>query len=263
VRRLLQEALEFAPASLSLDRTKNVRLGLAIQGGGRFRLVVTWTSEGPALAFHCIARSLPSWQELGIPDACRHWTEERQGLILVGGVSGSGRSTTARRLAETTQELRGCSTQVIAEPIEAMYSKGNTLYFEPGLHCLTKVHAVRKALLRGSGVLLVEDLANPEDILQILEAAESGMLVIATVEALDLPDMLVRMQEGFAENERSKIRSLLARSTVGIVLQQLASIQGDVLHANFDVLNMNVTAAAHLRKNELGHLRSILTATRS
>ena len=263
VRRWFHEAVEFAPASLSVDRTKNLRIGLAIQGAGRFRMVATWTSEGPALAFHCVSRSLPTWQELGIPETCQPWTSARQGLILIGGVSGSGRSTTARRLAETTQEARACLTQVIAQPLEAMYSKGTTLYFEPGLHGQSKAQAIREAVLRGNGILLVEDLDSPEDILQVLEASESGMLVIATMEALDHVDLLVRIQEGFVELERSKIRSLLARSTIGIVQQRLTAVPGQAPMAHFEILSMNSTAAGHLRRNELGQIRSILNATRS
>lgn len=259
VRRWLTEALDQVPNGLGLDRTKNLRVALAYPGAGRFRLVITWTLEGPALAFHLVPLQLPSWQDLGLPDLCRSWLELRKGLILVGGTSGSGCSTTVRRFAESAQEQRACLVQVIAEPIESLWEHGMTLHFEPGLHGLSKSQLIREAMRRGDGVLVVEDSSEPEQLLLLLEAAENGMLVIAFIESLDIVDLLTRFIAKFPSAQSSMVRSLLVRSLHGIIWQTLfASVQGDRCHAAFEALTVSPAIASHIRAGELGQIRSLM-----
>lgn len=259
VRKFLGEALSFAPAALSLDQEKNLRLGIAVPGIGRFRMVLTWTSDGPSLAFHAIPITIPNWQDLGIPDFCRDWLPLRQGLILLGGTSGSGCTTTARWFAQEAQQNRNCLLQVISEPIEFLWENGLSLFFEPGLHGVDKQSLIHDGIERGDGILVIENVQKSEEFMLAIEAAESGHLVFATMEANDILDMFTRFLVRFSPQEQLRATNLLARSLHGILCQQLLpSYDPDRPIAAFDGLTVNVSVTNLIRKQEFGQIRTLM-----
>ena len=252
VRRALNELMDFVPASLQLDRNQNLRVGFAIPGAGRFRLTLTWTSDGPSLAIHLVPLQLASWLELGIPDYCREWVEQRQGLILIGGTSGAGVTTTANRMAATSQQKSASLVEVVAEPLEQLWNlDSSSLFMEPGLHGLSMEQVLRDSLRRAPGVLVVENCNSPAERLTLLDAAESACLVIATLNALDSIDVLERFQSVFPESQKSQVRNLLSRSLRGVLWQGRQHAQ-----VSFDGFTVNPTMAALVRKNELGQIRA-------
>lgn len=264
LRRWLSEALSLAPAALSLDRDRNLRIGIPIPGAGRFRMVLTWTSEGPSLAFHAVPFQLPGWQELGIPEFCKEWTQLRQGLVLLGGTSGSGCTTTARWFAQESQRARNCLLQVVSEPIEFQWNSGLSLFFEPGLHGLTKTQLMRSCIERGDGILVVDSVHSPEELMLAMEASESGHLVFATMESNDILDMLSRVLARFEEKERMRATNLLARSLHGILCQQLlAGNDPDRPTAAFDGLTINASVTHLIRKHEFGQIRALMAGMKS
>jgi Tfp pilus assembly pilus retraction ATPase PilT len=261
VRRWLNEALDFAPAGLGIDRSKNLCVTIAIPGGGRFRLSVTWSSEGPAMAFRVIDLKIPGWTELGLPEFCRPWVNTRQGLILVGGPRGSGRSTTARRIAESMQEKFSCAIQVVSEPIEAIWNPGMTLHFEPHLHGLTQSQLIRGAMERGGGCLVLEGLRDSEALMLAMEAAEAGLFVVVTMDALDVVDLLERLEEFFPEKSRQRARTLLARSLRGVICQQLLpATHGERSVPAFEVLSVNFAVANLVRKRDFAQITALMVA---
>lgn len=259
VRKFLGEALSFAPAALSLDQEKNLRIGISVPGVGRFRMVLTWTSDGPSLAFHAIPITIPNWQDLGIPDFCREWLPLRQGLILLGGTSGSGCTTTARWFAQEAQQNRNCLLQVISEPIEFLWENGLSLFFEPGLHGLDKQSLIHNSIERGDGILVIENIQKSEEFMLAIEAAESGHLVFATMESNDILDMFSRFLVRFSPQEQLRATNLLARSLHGILCQQLLpSYDPDRPIAAFDGLTVNVSVTNLIRKQEFGQIRTLM-----
>ena len=259
VRRLLAEAISLATAGFAFDRRENLLVSLSVPGAGRFRMAVTWTSEGPALAFKVIPLKVPSWNEFSLPDVCKAWIELRQGLVLIGGSSGSGRSTTARSLAEKLQEKRGCMVQVVAEPIEAVWPNGCTVQFEPKLHGLTRMQALREAMDRGEGVLVCDDVRGAEELELLLEACENGMLVIAVMNAMDAVDLLERFLGAFPEQGLPRLRQLLARSLQGVLCQRLLpSASGEGAVVAFEALHVNSSVTSLVRKGEISGIPAMM-----
>jgi len=258
LRRALNEIMDFVPGSLHIDRTRNLRVGFAVPGAGRFRLVLTWTNDGPTLAIHLIPLQLGTWSDLAIPAYVHEWVECRQGLILLGGVCGSGTSATANRMAASAQQKSPSLVEVIAEPLEFLWNlDGSTLFFELGLHGLTQEQVLRDSIRRAPGVLVVERCHGCAERMLLLEAAESGCLVIATMEAFDAMDVLERFEKGFCEVQKAQVGNLLSRSLRGVLWQGHKYPQ-----PQFDGFTVNPALAALVRKNELGQIRAQISTTK-
>ncbi|HSQ40923.1 MAG TPA: ATPase, T2SS/T4P/T4SS family [Fibrobacteraceae bacterium] len=259
VRQWFNEAMERVPAGLILDRNQNLRVAFAIPGAGRFRMVVTWTTEGPALAIRIVPIRLPSWRELGIPEFCEAWLQESQGLILVSGPNGSGRSSTAWCMAATVLNSNIGPLQVIADPLEYLWNNPRVLHTQVGLHGLSGEQLIRNAIARGGHFLLVEDMAGPGELEAILDAAESGFLVVSTIPGMGIAEILQGITLRFTEEKRKQIWKRLVRSLKGILNQHLfpSLSSGQPAVAAFGVLGLSPTLVTQMREQDLAQITSL------
>lgn len=201
---------------------------------GRFRCSVVQQRLGIDMAFRIINTSIRSMEQLGLPEVCRTLTRYQNGLVLVTGATGSGKSTTLAALVDETNKDRDDHIITLEDPIEYVFTpKGCHInQREVGTHTKSFAAALRGALREDPDVIMVGEMRDLETISLAITAAETGHLVLGTLHTGNAPRTLDRVLDVFPSDQRDQIRIMVSESLRGIVSQQLiprADGQGRVM----------------------------------
>jgi twitching motility protein PilT len=188
----------------------------------RFRASVFRQRGSVALIFRMISEA-PSPDGLGIPPVVLNWSRAIQGLVIVGGPTGSGKSTTSAVVMRLINEHRSCHIVTIEDPIEYLHPDIEALVSqrEIGADASTFHDALRSALRQDPDVILIGEVRDEETAMTALRAAETGHLVFCTIHTSGAAESIQRFVELFGERNEHVARELLASSLVGVVSQRL------------------------------------------
>ncbi len=191
--------------------------------GIRFRINVFRERNGLAAVFRRIQTEVPHLDALGLPEVVRGFADYPNGLVLVGGPTGSGKSTTLAALIGYINQHSGKHIVTIEDPIEMVHPQSASLINqrEVGTHAPSFAHALRAVLRQDPDVLLVGELRDQETIEFAVNAAETGHLVFATVHTTSAALSVDRMIHAMPAARQPLIRSMLAESLRAVVCQQL------------------------------------------
>lgn len=246
--------------------TKDGDLDLAMSWHGsdgqsqRFRVSLYRQSGSYAGAFRIIAGSIPTIEDLGLPAAAHRLANLNQGLVLVTGRTGSGKSTTLAAIIQHINTERSAHIVTIEDPIEYRYRPAKSVIQqrEVGLDTVSFSSALRHALRQDPDVILIGELRDLETIRTALTAAETGHLVLATLHSSDTSGAVNRIIDVFPGDQQPQIRSQVALSLQGILSQELVpSISGGLIPAT-EVLIATSGARNMIREDKLHQLRSLL-----
>ena len=203
----------------------------------RFRASVFSQRGSVALIFRLITEA-PTPDGLGIPETVLGWSEAKQGLVIVGGPTGSGKSTTSAVVIRLINEARQCHIVTIEDPIEYLHPDIEALVSqrEIGVDAPNFHDALRSALRQDPDVILVGEVRDEETAMSALRAAETGHLVFCTIHTSGAAESIQRFVELFGERNEHVARELLAASLVGVVSQRLIPRVDGRLTLNPDVL---------------------------
>lgn len=204
-------------AEMALD------FALSIPKLGRFRANACLERHGVRLVFRAIPPRVPTIAELGLPRAAEALTEFPNGLLLVTGPAGCGKSTTQAALIDRINETWHDHIITVEDPVEFVHAPKGCLVSqrEVGTHVSSFAAALRSALREDPDVILVGEMRDLETISLTLTAAEMGALVFATVHTNSVPKTVDRLVDVFPESEQDMVRTLLAGSLRAILTQQL------------------------------------------
>ncbi len=238
-----------------LQTELEVDFGVAIESLGRFRGNAHHTNGHIEAAFRLIPDSIPEISALGHGDTVTSFCGRHQGLVLVTGVTGSGKTTTLASMATQILNTRPVSLVTIEDPIEYRLSHGQGIVKQRqiGTDTHSFANALRASLRQDPDVIVVAELRDFETIRTAITAAETGHLVIATMHTLDAPKSLDRIIDVFPPDQQRQITTQIANSLVGIVSQRLiprADGPGRVLASEVMVSNDAVRATIHERRFE-------------
>src|SRR5689334_23352675 len=203
----------------------------------RFRASVFSQRGSVALIFRLITEA-PTPDGLGIPETVLDWHTAKQGLVIVGGPTGSGKSTTSAVVIRLINEVRQCHIVTIEDPIEYLHPDIEALVSqrEIGVDAPNFHDALRSALRQDPDVILVGEVRDEETAMTALRAAETGHLVFCTIHTSGAAESIQRFVELFGERNENAARELLAASLVGVVSQRLIPALDGRLVLNPDVL---------------------------
>ncbi len=192
-------------------------------GFGRFRASVVKTRLGWEMVFRVIDTSLRTMDELGLPDAIKPLLEYHNGLILVTGAVGSGKSTTLAALVDEINRQRTDHIITLEDPIEYVIDSKECHVNQREVHTHTESfsHALRAALREDPDIIMVGEMRDLETISLAITAAETGHLVLATLHTGSAARTLDRVLDVFPTEQREQIRIMVGESLRGIVSQQL------------------------------------------
>jgi len=245
----------------AFDRAGDIDFAYSLEGKRRFRVNAYRQSGAVALAIRPIGASVPGMEQLGLPAAAERFIARRQGLLLVTGPTGSGKSTTlAAMIGRINETFRG-HIVTLEDPIEYVHSHRSCIVNQREIGSDTQSFAsgLRAALRQDPDVILVGEMRDLDTIRTAITAAETGHLVLATLHTEGAPQAVDRMIDVFPAEQQQQIRFQLSGTLVGVISQRLLpSADGTGMAAAFEVL-VNTPAVANLIRSNKGHqLRSAI-----
>ncbi|MEV6872990.1 PilT/PilU family type 4a pilus ATPase [Amycolatopsis sp. NPDC051128] len=211
-----------------------------------------------AVALRMIPREVPTMEELGLPPALHVFARQHQGLVLVTGPTGSGKSTTLAAVINQINIDRACHVITIEDPIEYVHDHKRSAVNqrEVGSDTASFADALRAALREDPDVLLVGEMRDLDSIRFALTIAETGHLVFATLHTNDTAQSLARMIDVFPAEQQAQVRVQLAAALTGIVYQRLIPRIGGGLVAAYEVLVANTAIRNLIKEGKTNQLRN-------
>ncbi|GHC59628.1 twitching motility protein PilT [Roseibacillus persicicus] len=190
---------------------------------GRFRGNAHYACNGLELAVRVLPQEIPTMEALGHRPEAVNLCQVRQGLILVTGIAGAGKTTTLASMVRTISKIRSGVIVTIEDPVEYIIGHAAALVKQREIGTSTKSYAtaLKHALRQDPDVLVVSELRDRESAAIALTAAETGHLVIATLHTLDAPGTIDRLIDLFPGNEQPQIRLQIATVLQGVLCQHL------------------------------------------
>jgi twitching motility protein PilT len=212
-----------------LQRNKSVDLCFTRDSIGRFRGNVHHQRGTLAGSIRLLPEKIPSLESLHLPPALKRLADARQGLILVTGPTGCGKSSTLAALVDLINAQRRCHVVTIEDPVEYVHTNRNSIVeqIEVGHDTPDFASSVRSILRQTPDVILVGEMRDPETIATVLTAAETGHLVLSTLHTNDASQAISRILDSFPAGNQQQIRQQLSLALLAIIAQQLIPVAGD------------------------------------
>jgi twitching motility protein PilT len=231
---------------------------------GRFRINLHHERGRPAAAVRALPGEPPRLSSLGLPAGVEGLTRLPRGLVLVGGPTGSGKTTTIAALVEEINRRDARHIVTIEDPIEYEHPHRTSLVeqVEIGADAPDFPTALRSALRQAPDILVVGEMRDPETMRIALAAAETGHLVFSTVHTTDVASTVSRVADSFPPERQPTIRQELSMALAAVLTQTLLPRRGGGRAAAAELLMVGYGARQHIRKNALQHLHQEIVLTR-
>ena len=233
---------------------------------GRYRTSVVQQRTGYDGAFRVVDNRVKTLEELGLPDSLRRLTEYHQGLVLVGGPNGCGKSSTMAALVELVNQNRQEHIITVEDPIEAVFSSAacQINQREAGTHTRSFANALKAALREDPDIIMIGELRDRETISLAITAAETGHLVFGTLHTTSSARTIDRLLDVFPPGEQAQVRSMISESIKGIICQQLvARADGVGRVLALEILFNNAACGSLIRERKLHQMPSVMQMGRA
>ncbi len=251
--RVLTENNTLAAETLRLNGSAD--LSHAIGDKARFRVNIFRQRGTFAAVLRVIPTQIPSFEQLGLPPVLKEIAELKNGIVLVTGPTGSGKSSTLAAVIDLINETRADHVVTIEDPIEFSHKHKKSTIHQRELHSDTPTFALalRAALRQAPKVILVGEMRDVETIETAFEAAETGHLVLSTLHTIDAAKTVDRIIGVFPKSEERIVRTRLAATFRFIVSQRLLSRTGGKGRvAAIEILKANGRTQEYIVKGESG-----------
>jgi twitching motility protein PilT len=243
------------------EETWELDFALNIKQLGRFRSNAHYSRGAVEATFRHIPDTIPSLQTLGLPPVISRLCTLEQGLILVTGITGSGKTTTLAAMVEEINASRSGVIISIEDPIEYIFTHNlcRVKQREIGTDTKSFPEALRHVLRQDPDVILISEMRDLETISAAITAAETGHLVLATLHTIDAPKAIDRIVDAFPPDQQSQIIAQLANALQAIVAQRLLpKADGTGRVACTEVMIMNDGIRALLRDRRFQQVLSMI-----
>lgn len=227
---------------------------VALSDNRRLRASAFTHQGGVSLALRLLPDTCPQLGDLGVPPALANLLHEENGLLLVTGATGSGKSTTLAAMVDYLNQHLDGHILTLEDPVEFIHRSGRCLIQqrEVGQHCFSFADALRAALREDPDAILIGELRDSETIRLALTAAETGHLVLATLHTRGAAQAVERLVDAFPANEKDQMRSQLAGSLCAVLAQKLLPDKQQGRVGLFELL-VNTPAVANLIREGKTH----------
>jgi len=236
----------------TLDKKGSADISYSCSGIGRFRVNIFRQRGSYAIVMRVIPTKPPNWQDLNLPMAVRNVADLKNGLVLVTGPTGSGKSTTLAAVIDLINSTKKYHIVTIEDPIEFIHEHKLSTVHQRELHSDTPdfALALRAALRQAPKVILVGEMRDRETIEVAMEAAETGHLVLSTLHTIDAAKTIDRIIGVFPKIEEAAIRTRLSQSFRRIISQRLMPKVGGGRVAAIEILVSNSRTREYIEKGE-------------
>lgn len=237
-----------------------------IQGVSRFRINAFYQRSCISLAIRIIPTAIPSFEELFLPPMLKNLVLKPQGLFIVTGPTGSGKSTTLASMIDYLNQVASRHVITLEDPIEYLHRHKNCIIDqrEVGFDTENFANGLRASLRQDPDVIMVGEMRDLETIATAITAAETGHLVLGTLHTSDAPSTIDRMIDVFPPEQQAQIRIQLATVLIGILSQRLFPTSDRTGRRAATELLINNAAVANLIRNEkIHHIKNVMQTSRS
>ncbi len=238
----------------------------SIDGYGRFRIALMKQQNGWDLTARLIPMEISKFEETGMPASCAGLTKWSQGLVLVTGPAGSGKTTTLAVLIEMINQQRREHILSIEDPIEIVYEpkQCQITQREVHLHSHTQDNALRAALREDPDILVVSELRDLSNIQLAITAAETGHLVFGTMNTINASQTISRVIDSFPAEEQPIIRNMISETLRGVICQQLIPKKdGNGMVPAFEVMIVTPSIANLIRSNKIAQINNSIATSKA
>jgi twitching motility protein PilT len=221
-REMIPELLN-PEQKMILEQHLQIDFVYELEGVGRFRGSAMEHQRGISAVFRIIPPRVPTLEGLGMPQTIQRILDEHQGLILVTGTTGHGKSTTLAAMVDYINTNRAHHIITIEDPIEFIhpFKKGVVNQRQLGCNTHSYANALRGALRQDPDVIVIGELRDLETISLAITAAETGHLVICTTSTSSAPKTIDRIIDSFPSKEQNQVRAMLSEALKAVVTQRL------------------------------------------
>jgi twitching motility protein PilT len=237
---------------------------LRLPGVGRFRVNLHWERGRAAATIRALPTIVPRLASLNLPPGIELVTRLPHGLVLIGGPTGSGKTTTLAALVNEINHRDSRHILTIEDPIEYEHGHDCSLVeqVEIGIDAPDFPTALRAAVRQAPDVIVVGEMRDPETMRIAVAAAETGHLVLSTIHTTDVASAVSRISDGFAPERQHTVRQELAMGLAAVFTQMLVPRIGGGRIPAAELLVVGYGARQHVRRNALQHLHQEITITR-
>jgi twitching motility protein PilT len=250
---------------LTLGQLIDVDFSYELKAAGlRFRAHVFQQRSGPSAIFRIVKQDIRPLEDLGVPKIVETFGDFANGLVLIGGPTGSGKSSTLAALIDYINRTSARHVVTMEDPIEVVHLRKQSLINqrEIGTHTKSFGHALRATLRQDPDVILVGEMRDLETISFAVSAAETGHLVFGTVHTVSADTSVDRLINAFPPGQQPQVRAMLAETLRAVACQHLVRKQdgGRLLVA--EVLINNDAVSNLIRKGKTYQIPSVVTTSR-
>jgi twitching motility protein PilT len=227
----------------------------ALPGVSRFRVNVYFQRSCISIALRVVPRNIPTLEELKLPPVLMKIAEKHQGLVLVTGPTGSGKSTTLASMIHYMNQTMRKHIITLEDPIEYLHKHGSSIIDqrEVGFDTKSFAYGLRSALRQDPDVILVGEMRDLETIQTAITAAETGHLVLGTLHTSSAVSTIERIIDVFPAEQQSQVRVQLASVLQGVIAQRLLPTVDKKGRIAVSEILLNNSAVANLIRSEKIH----------
>lgn len=243
-----------------LQKRRQIDFAFTWRDRARVRANAYFQRDSLAAAFRILPLEIPTFEVLGMPEAVHQFMERRQGLLLVTGPTGAGKSTTLASMIDHLNRSRAYHIITFEDPIEYVHQHklGIVDQRQVGEDTPSFGEGLRSVFREDPDVVLIGEMRDLETISSALTIAETGHLVLATLHTNDAPSALNRIVDSYMGAQQQQVRIQLAGALAGVVYQQLVPAVGGGRVAAFEILVANVAVRAMIKEGRIDQIRSVL-----
>lgn len=243
------------------EQTLDIDFSLELAGIGRFRVNMFVQRKGISAVFRLIPTGVFTLDELALPQQLRQFSQFRQGIVIVTGPTGSGKTTTLAAILNEINEKQAKHIITIEDPIEFVHENKKSVIEqrEVGTHTASFGKALRGAMRENPDVIMVGEMRDLETIALAVTAAETGHLVLATLHTTGAAKSIDRIIDTFPPNQQGQIRIQLAENLRAVVWQNLIKTKDKKGRlAALEIMIVNNAIANMIRKEKTHQITSAI-----
>ncbi len=235
-----------------------------VEGLGRFRINLHRERGRAAATVRALPSKVPALDELRLPAGVATLAKLQRGLVIIGGATGSGKTTTLAALVNEINQKDARHIVTIEDPIEYEHTHHLSVIeqVEIGIDAPDFPTALRAAMRQAPDVIVVGEMRDPETARIALSAAETGHLVFTTLHTTDAASTVSRIADSFPQERQHSIRAEMAMALAAMLTQTLIPRKNGGRVPAAELLVVGYGARQHIRKNALQHLQQEITITR-
>ncbi len=258
-KRMIESILT-AHQKKKFQEEKELDLSYEINNIGRFRVNLFWEKDNVGLVARVISKDIPSLEQLGLGETTQRLIKEKQGLILVTGPTGCGKSTSLAAMINHINETREVSIITLEDPIEYLFPKSKSVVVQRqlGSDMVTFAAGLKHVLRQDPDVIMVGEMRDLETIALTLTLAETGHLVLATLHTPNASQVIDRIVDVFPPYQQEQVRLQFSMVLKAVIAQQLLPKKGGGLIAAREILINTPAVSNIIRENKIPQIKTVM-----